>query len=95
MFLIGHLDFYSVSEILKDYIESNLNIKTREPGLPTDKADRHFVGLDHSIREREHQKIRSAKCKNCGRVTLYRLKDVKGRRLVCKSCKKPITLTRL
>ncbi|MEJ2126550.1 MAG: hypothetical protein P8X84_03425 [Candidatus Bathyarchaeota archaeon] len=63
--------------------------------MPTYKADRHFVGLDHSIREREHQKIRSAKCKSCGRVTLYRLNDVRGRRLVCKSCKKPITLTRL
>jgi len=95
MFLSSQLDFYSVPKILKDYIESNVNIKTKGPDLPKDKADRHFVGLDHSIREREHQKIRSAKCKNCGRVTLYRLKDVRGRRLVCKSCKKPITLTRV
>ncbi|MDG6222181.1 MAG: hypothetical protein QCH99_02850 [Candidatus Bathyarchaeota archaeon] len=63
--------------------------------MPKDNSHRDFVSLNHSIRKREEKKTRSAKCKSCGRVTLYRLSDVKGKRLVCKACKKPITLTRI
>ncbi|MGD9131393.1 MAG: hypothetical protein PVH73_07460 [Candidatus Bathyarchaeota archaeon] len=63
--------------------------------MPSANPDRPFVTLSHSIKEREAKQLRFAKCPNCGRVTPYRLGSLKGKRLICKTCKKPIASTRL
>ena len=67
----------------------------REIYLPSSSSDRDFLTLNHSIKQREEQRLRSAKCPRCGRVTLYMIGSLKGKTLVCKACKKPISLTRL
>ena len=61
--------------------------------LPSVTPDRHFTSLNHSIKEREGKLLKFAKYTNCGRVTPYRLNSLKGKRLECKGCKKPISLT--
>lgn len=67
----------------------------RETDLSSTSSNRDFISLDHSIKKRENKILRSAKCRNCGRVTLYRLGSLKGKSLVCNACKKPISMTRL
>ena len=57
--------------------------------------DKPFISLNHSIKERQAKKLKFAKCPDCGLVTPYRLSSLKGKRLVCKACKKPLSLTRL
>ncbi|MEJ2280953.1 MAG: hypothetical protein P8X97_03425 [Candidatus Bathyarchaeota archaeon] len=63
--------------------------------MPSNESDRPFLSLNHSIKKREGKELRFSKCSNCGRVTSYRLRSLKGKRLVCKNCNKPLTLTRL
>ncbi len=63
--------------------------------MPWSNPDRPFITLDHSIKEREEKRVKLAKCPNCGRVTFYRLSSLKGKSLICKACKKPLSLTRL
>ena len=70
-------------------------LSTGDRKVQQNPADRPFITLNHSIKEREKKQLRFAKCTNCGRVTPYRLNLLKGKRLTCKSCNKPLTLTRL
>lgn len=63
--------------------------------MPSNDIDKPFLSLNHSIKQREGKELRFSKCSNCGRVTAYRLRSLKGKRLTCKNCKKPLTLTRL
>ncbi|KON32305.1 hypothetical protein AC477_03155 [miscellaneous Crenarchaeota group-1 archaeon SG8-32-1] len=63
--------------------------------MTADSPYRDFISLDHSIKNREEKKLRFSKCPNCGRVTPYRLSSLKGKSLICKECKKPISFTRL
>ena len=58
-------------------------------------TERPFLSLNHSIKEREGKILKFAKCSHCGRVTPYRMKSLRGKRLKCKNCKKDLTLTRL
>ena len=63
--------------------------------MPSFTPDRPFISLNHSIKEREEKQLKFAKCPNCGRVTPYSLSSLKGKMLICKACKKPLSLTRL
>lgn len=69
-------------------------LSTGDSKVEQNLASRPFITLNHSIKEREKKQLRFAKCTNCGRVTPYRLSLLKGKRLTCKSCNKPLTLTR-
>jgi len=67
----------------------------RETILSTFDPDRGFITLNHSIKKREEKQLKFAKCPYCGRLTPYRLSSLKGKSLICKACKKPLSLTRL
>lgn len=81
------------SEII--YWNCFYTLKRRGIQLPSVNADRPFITLNHSIKEREGKLLKFAKCTNCGRVTPYRLRSLKGKMLKCKGCNKPIPLTKL
>jgi uncharacterized paraquat-inducible protein A len=50
-----------------------------------------FSALLDNIRDREHKKLRFAKCLECGCLTSYRLESVSST-VICKRCESPISV---
>jgi formylmethanofuran dehydrogenase subunit E len=51
-----------------------------------------FSALLDNIRDREHKKLRFAKCLECGRLTPYRRESVESSTVICKKCESPISV---
>ena len=50
-----------------------------------------FSALLDNIQDREHRKLRFAKCLECGRLTPYRMESVSST-VICKRCESPISV---
>ena len=50
-----------------------------------------FSALLDNIRDREHKKLRFAKCLECGRLNHYRREAVSST-VICKKCESPISV---
>ena len=53
-----------------------------------------FSAVLENIRDKSRDKLRFAKCLNCGRLTPYTLKSVDNSEISCKSCKNQIIINR-
>jgi len=51
-----------------------------------------FSALLDNIRDREHRKLRFAKCLECGRLTPYRLVSVESSTVICGRCESSISV---
>ena len=52
-----------------------------------------FNALHEAMTAKDKNRLKFVKCQECGRLTPYRLKILKGKTLHCKKCSKPIMLS--